>query len=363
MTCSVYLLVGAFFLATLLGAKGEEHYIHKWLINNPRDFHNRSAHLGDGLHDCRENEKEMEKFVNIVNYFLPRVDGFTDGEVVDALEHFFWGQENGLAIELGALDGSVNTKSQTFEYEKTLKWRRILVEGDPTYKANLLKESSQAFIANAAICADRGLVHFSDQAYTGGILEFMSDEFFRTYHFPVYKSGVPPGNLSSIDFTKHAHVKTIDCIPMSLVLHKAHVRHVNYFVLDVEGAEMQVLNSINWSLVKFDVLCIETDPPNRPKGYAEEMTAFLKKKGYENKYRQIGRNIWYTHQDFEPMARPGLATDCFNGARKSDHAERWWANRRTPAFQACPMDPKAVATKPVVSKRVVSEPPAPKEYS
>lgn len=234
MTCSVYLLAGAFFLATLLGAKGEEHYVHKWLINNPRDFHNRSAHLGDGLHDCRENEKEMEKFVNIVNYFLPRVDGFTDGEVVDALEHFFWGQENGLAIELGALDGSVNTKSQTFEYEKTLKWRRILVEGDPTYKANLLKESSQAFIANAAICADRGLVHFSDQAYTGGILEFMSDEFFRTYHFPVYKSGVPPGNLSSIDFTKHAHVKTIDCIPMSLVLHKAHVRHVNYFVLDVE---------------------------------------------------------------------------------------------------------------------------------
>ena len=54
---------------------------------------------------------------------------------------------------------------------------------------------------------------------------------------------------------------------------------------------MQVLNSINWSLVKFDVLCIETDPPNRPKGYAEEMTAFLKKKGYENHYGQIGRNI------------------------------------------------------------------------
>jgi len=54
---------------------------------------------------------------------------------------------------------------------------------------------------------------------------------------------------------------------------------------------MQVLHSINWSLVKFDVLCIETDPPNRPKGYAEEMTAFLKKRGYENKYGQIGRNI------------------------------------------------------------------------
>lgn len=54
---------------------------------------------------------------------------------------------------------------------------------------------------------------------------------------------------------------------------------------------MQVLHSINWSLVKFDVLCIETDPPNRPAGYADKMSAFLKEKGYENLYGQIGRNI------------------------------------------------------------------------
>ena len=67
--------------------------------------------------------------------------------------------------------------------------------------------------------------------------------------------------------------------------------HLVHFLSFTQGAEMQVLNSINWSLVKFDVLCIETDPPNRPKGFAEEMTAFLKEKGYENHYGQIGRNI------------------------------------------------------------------------
>jgi hypothetical protein len=184
------------------------------------------------LHDHRK--LGVSEFVSIVDYYLPRVDGFTDGEVVDALEHFFWGQKNGLAIELGALDGSPNTKSQTFEYEKKLNWRRILVEGDPSYKANLLKESPKAFVANAAICSNHGHVHFSDQAYTGGILEFMSDEFFKTYHGPVYNSGTPPGDLKSIDWSKHAHVKEIDCIPMSAVLHKARVRHVNYFILDVE---------------------------------------------------------------------------------------------------------------------------------
>ena len=60
---------------------------------------------------------------------------------------------------------------------------------------------------------------------------------------------------------------------------------------DPQGAELEVLNSINWSLVKFDVLCIETDPPNRPEGYASKVTAFLKERGYEDHAGQVGRNI------------------------------------------------------------------------
>lgn len=51
-----------------------------------------------------------------------------------------------------------------------------------------------------------------------------------------------------------------------------------------------MLNSINWSLVKFDVLCIETDPANRPPGYAETVTDFMKGKGYIDYAGQIGRN-------------------------------------------------------------------------
>ena len=56
------------------------------------------------------------------------------GEVVDALEHFFWGMKNGLAMEIGALDGSPHTRSMTTEYESQMGWSRILVEGDPSYR-------------------------------------------------------------------------------------------------------------------------------------------------------------------------------------------------------------------------------------
>ena len=47
--------------------------------------------------------------------------------------------------------------------------------------------------------------------------------------------------------------------------------------------------------------------------------------------------LGFVREHFKPSARPGLAADCYNGARKSDHAERWWANRRIPGFEACPM--------------------------
>jgi hypothetical protein len=232
LLCLAGLLVLNCVAIELNDANGGE--FHSWLLNYPKDFHNRSAHLGDGLVNVAKDPEQLKAFEKMVDYFLPRVDGFTDGEVVDALEHFFWGQRNGLAIELGALDGSANTKSQTVEYEKTLGWRRILIEGDPTYKDNLLKHSHEAFIVNAAICANQARVHFSDQTYTGGILEFMSNEFFKTYHTKIYSAGVPPGNLSSIDWNQFPHVKVVDCIPLSTVLHKARARHVNYFILDVE---------------------------------------------------------------------------------------------------------------------------------
>ena len=56
------------------------------------------------------------------------------GEVVDAIEHFFWGVRNGIALELGALDGGYKTRSMTFEYEKNIAWKRVLVEADPVYR-------------------------------------------------------------------------------------------------------------------------------------------------------------------------------------------------------------------------------------
>ena len=99
----------------------------------------------------------MVAFQSTIRSQLDRIDSTlataSDGEVVDALEHFFWGLQGGVAVELGALDGTPNTHSMTHEYEKSLGWRRILIDANPSYRIALLEQSPLAFSVHAAICA------------------------------------------------------------------------------------------------------------------------------------------------------------------------------------------------------------------
>lgn len=80
-------------------------------------------------------------FNRVLNDQLENLNRATDGEIVDALEHFFWGKKEGVAMELGALDGTPATHSMTYAFEKELQWKRILIEGDPSYRCvNFLQQ-------------------------------------------------------------------------------------------------------------------------------------------------------------------------------------------------------------------------------
>ena len=60
-------------------------------------------------------------------------------------------------------------------------------------------------------------------------------------------------------------------------------------LLFLQGGEYEILKSINWLEVKFDVLCIETDEPNRAPGFGAMITAYLDERGYRNSTSK-GRN-------------------------------------------------------------------------
>ena len=288
-----------------------------YIVNIPQSFHNRSS-ISEKLLDVSNDHNEINSFIKYVTDIKPRIHGATDGEILDTLEQFFWGKKNGLAIELGALDGSFADNSMTAGLEEHFGWHRILIEGNPDYRERMKTKSPLAFSVNAAICEKHQYVHFQNAAEVGGIIEFMPVEMLKRFHGSYYESTHPPGNISSIDWSKHNGAKLVRCLPLKHILKKAGVRHVNLFILDVEGGEMNVLKSIDWHLVKFDVIAVETDIYFRPPGYGDAITEYLRRKGYRNATGQMGRNIWFTHPTFIPSRRPDLVPpDCFRGAGKS----------------------------------------------
>lgn len=62
-------------------------------------------------------------------------------------------------------------------------------------------------------------------------------------------------------------------------------------LLTLQGGEYEVLKSIHWNKITFDVLCIETERGNRPPGYEALMIGFMKEKGYIAHTEQKGRNM------------------------------------------------------------------------
>ncbi len=254
-----------------------------------------------------------------------------DDEAFDAVRLFFWAQQNGIVMEMGGLDGNILSVSKEF---LPLAWHRILIEATPLWHKNALAVSRDATYVGAAACPKHSRVHFllRGDSPINGIAEFMTQGFMQIFHPAIYKmattkqdgSGVTAYDLSNVDWSSplideaaaraaaaaaatavpdQTFARAIDCVEINEVLDIVHIRHVNFFVLDVEGGELEVLRYVDFDTVRFDVLCIETDAGNRPAGYGAAVANYLLPHGYEV-VLESGRNTWFKHNLFTPSARP-----------------------------------------------------------
>lgn len=109
----------------------------------------------------------------------------------------------------------------------------------------MIRDSPRAYSVNSAICKQKGDVHYvsrPDLAAVSGIMEFVAPDFVNLFHGSIYFAGVPPGNISSVDWTKFPTVQRVDCLPLTSVLHHAGLFHINFFILDTEVCMFQILD-------------------------------------------------------------------------------------------------------------------------
>lgn len=188
---------------------------------------------------------------------------------------FFRGLCQGRYIELGALDGI--WLSNTHLFSKGLNWTGVLIEASPSNYKKLLQNRQEDELHHSAVCRSSTNVHVIDKGAVGGIYEFMPKSFRTKWHPNI----------------KETEMSAVKCQPLGDIL-RPH-RYFDFFSLDVEGAELQVLQTIDFSKVQFGVIFLEADGHNPLKNKATE--SYLQAQGYRHLFTKQ-RSAWFIHNDF-----------------------------------------------------------------
>ena len=183
---------------------------------------------------------------------------------------------NGFFIELGAHDGI--TQSNTFYYEKKKNWNGILIEPTPKLYEICKKNRSKKnlFFCNACVDFDYKKENvkliYSNLKTTS--VDLTSD-IYREKHL-----AEPELNFFEKQNYYMAKAKTLNSILKDSNVPKV----IDFFSLDVEGAEFSVLNGINFDEFNFKYILIETDEFERLKKFLEDKKYQFVKKFNFNDY-------------------------------------------------------------------------------
>jgi len=213
-----------------------------------------------------------------------------DGEDEYAYMNFFFGSTSGTILESGALDGVTYSVSRFFVYARG--WRAVHVEGSPTSYAALAVNRPEALNIHTALCNVSRTLHYAVNPAvpaTSGFWEFI----------PAW---IRSGFYAGVDVDE-AKMPLVPCRPLGPLLEMYGVRKINLWVLDVEGAEEEVLTSVDFSRLSVDVIVAELDGGNEEKD-ARCHDILIKAGFVYHAGHRIVRNKWYVHKDFVPSVAP-----------------------------------------------------------
>ena len=180
------------------------------------------------------------------------------GEDVFLQREFFFELRGGVILESGALDGLVFSNSHMLE--AAFGWRAVLVEGSPRAFRALVANRPRALCIHAALCSAPRDVHYIDPGLAAGTADGAASDTAVSGLFelmsPALRAAWWPG--AERDGTL-ARLPVVPCRSLTALLGAFDIAHVDAWVLDVEGAELSVLASLDLAAVRVDVILVELD--------------------------------------------------------------------------------------------------------
>ncbi|MCH2127440.1 MAG: FkbM family methyltransferase [Pirellulaceae bacterium] len=170
---------------------------------------------------------------------------------LDRLMENYLDFDNGVFVEAGALDGI--TASNTLYFENYRGWTGLLIEPVPTYWELCARNRPTAIVENCALVSNdfasleiELLTAVTPENASGEGRPFsMSSVRGAETHYGDFKSHVDQGlQIASLD---NSTIKKL-VVPTSTLdrlLRKHAIDHIDFFSLDVEGYELEVLRGLS----------------------------------------------------------------------------------------------------------------------
>jgi len=177
-------------------------------------------------------------------------------------------RRNGFFVECGAFRGEDLSDTLFFELERN--WTGILIEAHPEYHQEILMINRRALVLRACLSFSQrpGLVKFRLMGWESGVSDFHK-------------------NVKAADKTiPETHVQ---CFSLNSIMAAIGIRHIDFMVLDLEGSELPVLETIDWTRLSVDVFSIEYSDDNRLRKL-EKIRHFFNQTHQRTgqRYREIG---------------------------------------------------------------------------
>ena len=190
-------------------------------------------------------------------------------------QQIFKGKSNGVFVEVGALDGFGASNTWFFEMERN--WSGLLIEPNPVEfnKRNQHPRPNSIFENCAISDVEMDINFLSIEGpcnVLSGIMEFYNSQHLERIdrELEMY-SNHPEGH----ELYSRKEQIPMKAVRLQTLFSKHNITKIDFISIDVEGAELQVLNSINFDKVDIDVFMIENN-------YGlEKETEFLSSKGYK----------------------------------------------------------------------------------
>jgi FkbM family methyltransferase len=160
------------------------------------------------------------------------------GEDVHIHKTYFPTLRNGTFVEMGALDGVKYSNTKFFE--DTMKWSGVLIEPIPSAFAKLQINRPRCKLFQCAVSTNEGTLDIYDHDAVSSVKKNTTDDFYDGWHKD-----------------KNIELIQVPARRLDSILHEAGVKRIDFWSLDVEGSEVEVLQTMDWS-IPVGVLCIET---------------------------------------------------------------------------------------------------------